>query len=86
MNCAGRLDLPSDIVAGVPRLELVGFREFSVEPHGGLLEYEKEQICISSTMGNICVFGNNLTIKLMNRERISVCGEILGIQLQENMR
>ena len=31
-----RIDLPVDALAGIPRMELIGSREFSMEPHGGL--------------------------------------------------
>ncbi len=31
------LDLPSDVVAGMPRIELLGDREFRMEYHKGIL-------------------------------------------------
>ena len=33
-----RLGLPTDIAAGLPRVELNGFRECSVDQHTGILE------------------------------------------------
>ena len=82
-NAAGRLDLPADVLAGVPRMEMTGFREFSIEPHQGLVEYEREQISISSDLGRIRILGSGLTIKLMNRQRITVCGNMAAVVLGE---
>ena len=34
-----QLELPAEIVAGLPRIEVTGTGELSIEPHRGLLEY-----------------------------------------------
>ena len=39
-------DLPADIVAGLPRLEMVGSRQLYLEHHTGLLAYTEEQIML----------------------------------------
>ncbi len=83
MDAAGHLDLPADILAAVPRMEVTGFREFSIEPHKGLLEYEKEQIGIETNMGKIRIIGTDLTIKLMNRNRITIFGDLHSVRLRE---
>ena len=41
------LDIPADILAGVPRLELVGDGELRLENHQGILAYGREEIHIS---------------------------------------
>ena len=84
MDAAGHLDLPADILAAVPKMEVIGFREFSVEPHKGLLEYEKAQIGIETNMGRIRIVGSDLTIKLMNRNRITISGELHSVCLRED--
>ncbi len=84
MDAAGYLDLPADVLAAVPRMEVTGMREFSIEPHKGLLEYEKERIGIETNMGRICVVGKDLTIKLMNRSKITVAGELYAVNLRED--
>ena len=84
IDAAGRMDLPADILANVPRMEVIGFREFSIEPHKGLLDYEKEQIGIETNLGKIRIVGNDLSIKLMNKSRVTVCGELHSVRLQED--
>ena len=78
-----RLELPADLLAGVPRLELIGTDLFRMEPHKGLLEYETTQISVASTVGRITVVGKELRIKQMNYAQITICGQIQGIWMGE---
>lgn len=76
------LDLPSDIIMGVPRIEILGQDQIHVEPHRGLLSYSQTEVVINSKLGNICVSGNNLRIKLMNHVRIVLDGHITNVSIQ----
>ena len=76
------LDLPGEVAAGQPNMELTG-ASFSMEPHRGLLEYETERIMIASSIGPVCIQGKHLAIQLMNRHRITIMGEIHGVYLTE---
>ena len=82
-SAADKLDLPADVLAGLPKMELTGFRQFSIEPHQGLLEYEKERISIKSDLGRIDIIGEDLRIRLMNSQRITINGRLRSIELQE---
>jgi len=75
--------LPADLIAGIPKLEVIGTQEFSIEPHNGLIEYATEQIQIETAIGSVVLGGKNLTIKLMNRKRITVYGNLYMVKLQE---
>ncbi len=76
-----RLDLPVDVVAGMPKVEIVGQQEFSMEPHDGLMAYSQTEILVTSKIGPIAVTGQNMTIKLMNQERIVIVGRLFGVAL-----
>ena len=80
---AGMLDLPADILAGLPRVEWVGLGDLSVEPHGGLLSYDPEEIKVSTRAGVLAVRGEKLSLKLMNSSRITVEGIIKSVELME---
>lgn len=82
-NTASFLELPADVLAGVPKMELTGFREFSIEPHNGLMEYEKDQILIETELGRVSLLGKDLTIRLMNSSRITIRGWLRAVELQE---
>lgn len=83
MQASQKLDLPSDVVAGIPRIELLGLSELSLEPHKGLLEYTEDRISVSTSIGNVTAVGTDLVIKRMNSSRITVVGAIHQILLME---
>ena len=78
-----RLELPADILTGMPRIEWVGNACISIETHRGLLEYDRTKISVASKMGRIEILGQELRIQLMNVSQITVCGRIRGVCLQE---
>lgn len=82
-EAAEYLDLPGDVLAGLPRMELTGFQEFAIEPHKGLIEYERKQITIETVVGRVGIAGQELTIRLMNSNRIVIGGRICGVELTE---
>lgn len=83
LQVSQKLDLPSDVLAGIPRIELIGLSEMSLEPHKGLLEYSEDRISVSTSIGNVIAVGTGLVIKRMNISRITVVGTIHHIQLME---
>jgi len=74
MKASSKLELPTDIIAGVPRIELIGKEQCSIEPHRGLLVYTEERICIETDSGIVNVVGNHMRIKQMNASRIVISG------------
>ena len=83
---AGTLDLPADVIAGLPKMELTGDAEFSMEPHKGLLAYEDRQIIVDSSLGPVQILGRDLSIKRMNQARITIMGTIDAVTLQDGDR
>ena len=51
-SVAELFDLPADVVAGLPRLELVGDRQLYLEHHTGLLAYSDTQIDANTAAGD----------------------------------
>ena len=77
---AGVLDLPADILAGLPRIDWVVGSELSVEPHNGLLSYGMEEITIQTRAGVLAVRGKELGLKLMNSSRITISGKVCSVE------
>ena len=75
------LDLPGDVVAGLPRIELIGSGELRMEGHRGILAYGPEEIHISGGKLVIKVRGSNLELKSMNASQLLITGEIDGVDL-----
>ncbi len=76
---AEALDLPGEVVAGVPRLEITGSRELRMENHRGILDYSSEEIRISGGRSEICVRGMELTLRAMNSRELLITGTILQV-------
>lgn len=75
------LDLPGDVVAGLPRLELTGSRELRMENHKGILAYGSEEIHISGGKMVVKVRGTDLELKAMNASQLLITGDIAAIEL-----
>ena len=75
------LDLPGDVVAGLPRLEITGSRELRMENHKGILAYGSEEIHVSGGKLVVKVRGSNLELKSMNASQLLITGEIDGVDL-----
>ena len=74
-------DLPADVVAGVPRLELVGTGELRMERHKGILAYGDREIHISGGTYVVKVTGEELELRAMTGLELLITGRITGIQL-----
>ena len=79
---AERLDLPGEVLAGQPRLELTGFSRLSVEHHRGVLEYTDEAVTVALPEGRVRVTGTHLSISLMNHAFVVVDGALRNVALE----
>ena len=81
-SAAQRMDLPADVLAGLPRIELTGFSQFSVEHHRGILEYTADAVTVAVSVGSVRVTGRDLTITLLNRDYVVVRGALEQVALR----
>ncbi len=75
-------DLPGDLVAGLPRVELIGDRQLRMEHHRGILAYGTEEIHISGGRIILKVRGEGLELRSMNAGALLITGRIQGIELE----
>lgn len=76
-------DFPSEILTGVPVLEIKGDTEAVIIRHRGVISYEEHEIRIASSLGCITVQGSGLVICQMNRERIQLRGTVCCVRIGE---
>ena len=74
-------DLPGDLVAGLPRVEITGSRELRMENHKGILAYGPEEIHVSGGKLIIKIRGSNLELRAMNAGELLITGDIAGLDL-----
>lgn len=75
------LDLPVDVVAGLPILELTGDRELRLEGYKGVLFCEKEEIQVDGGKWMLRVRGRGLEIRAMRERELLISGWITGLDL-----
>ncbi|HJA63906.1 MAG TPA: sporulation protein [Candidatus Intestinimonas stercoravium] len=80
-KAAERFDLPGDVVAGLPRMELLGDRQFRMENHQGILAYGTDEIHISGGKLIVKVRGEGLELRAMNGVELLITGRISGVDL-----
>ena len=73
-------DLPADVVAGLPRLEMVGSRQLYLEHHTGLLAYTEEQIDANTAAGVLRVRGQGLNLMAMTAGELRIGGKIDSVE------
>ena len=73
-------DLPADVVAGLPRLELIGSRQLYLEHHKGILSYSEERIDANTPAGVLRIGGHELTLLAMTGAELRVGGVILSLE------
>ena len=85
-SVAELFDLPADLVAGLPRLEMVGSRQLYLEHHTGLLSYSDTQIDANTAAGVLRITGQRLTLTAMTAEELRVGGRIDAVAWVEVIR
>ena len=76
VKAAKLFDLPADIAANLPHIELRGFEECSLDCHKAIIAYEPEKIIIAVNTGEVTIEGEQLELRHMHRDRLTVTGRI----------
>ncbi len=75
-EAAELFDLPADVVAGLPHVELVGNSQFYMEHHRGILSYSGEEIAINGDALIVRVRGTGLELVSMTGGALRIKGGI----------
>jgi len=81
-KAARKLEMPTDIVAGLPRLEIKGCRELYIENHRGILLYEGGEMHINGGQAVIKLKGDGFIIKAMNASELRIEGLLFSIEFE----
>lgn len=80
-KAAETFDLPADVIAGLPRLELVGDSQLRMENHKGILAYGTQEIHVSAGVFGVKICGEGLELRVMNALELLITGRITAIQM-----
>ena len=78
---AEALDLPLDVICDVPRCEIMGNSQISVENIRGILDYNESCIKINTTVGIVKIDGDELLIESISDESACVKGTLITYAL-----
>ena len=83
-TASARLDLPGDLVAGLSRVELLGFGSVTVEHHQGILRFGEDVLELQVPDGRLVLTGQDLTIRRMTAQELIVDGRFSALELRED--
>ena len=75
-------DLPGSLITNLPRIEISGGRQLSIEQHKGIIEYGPNEISVNAVNGIIKIRGDGLELKAMTVDRLLISGLLLGIEFE----
>ena len=79
-NLVEKLELPQDIVLGVPILTMQGNTELLIENHRGLLQYDTDEIRVRTKTFAVQIEGNELNIQEYRKDLLIIRGKIERMQ------
>ena len=78
-----RLDLPPEVAAGVPQVELYGSRQLYMAGHRGVISYSTEEVAVSGGSMTVRIIGKDLQLAAMTDGELRLTGHIDRVELME---
>ena len=78
-DMADMLDIPGQVLPGVPRITMTGRRRVLRENHGGIVRYSGELIELGGKT-RVIIRGSGLTLLAMNASDMVISGDILSAE------
>ena len=82
-GAAELFDLPADMVAGLPHVEVVGSGHFYLENHRGIRSYSGEEIDVNGDGMVIRVYGSGLELVSMTGDALRIRGTIQRVEWEK---
>jgi sporulation protein YqfC len=74
-RAADVLDLPGDVIAGLPRVEIIGGQELYMENHHGILEYGDSGVVVHGGRAIVRILGENIELTAMTASELRMKGK-----------
>ena len=81
-KAADILDLPQEVVAGMPRITVTGCRRVLVENHRGILEYGSEEIQVNGGKMVLVLRGRGLELRSLRATELLITGRLSGMEFE----
>lgn len=83
MDAVERLDLPPEVAAGVPQVEVYGNRQVYLSGHRGVISYTTEEVAVAGGNLTVTVRGRDLQLAAMTDRELRLTGFISQVELTE---
>lgn len=77
---SGKLNIPTDILAGAPILMATGKNQVCLENYKGIIEYNGNLIRVQTKICKISIEGKNLNIDYFTEDELRISGIIQSIK------
>lgn len=77
------VNIPKDVILGVPIIRMLGQEEFYIENYRGILEYTDTMIRVQTKIGQIQLFGKRLEILYYTNDEMKVVGYIEKLEYHQ---
>jgi len=81
-KAAEKLSFPADLVKGVPRLVMNGYRELTIGNYSELLEFGTQKVSVIYNGCVLSVEGDEMEIKNLRSDEMILSGTIFKIELK----
>ncbi|MCL2030685.1 MAG: sporulation protein [Oscillospiraceae bacterium] len=81
-RAAAAFNLPADLLAGLPKIEVTGLRETLIENHRGILRFGAEEVVVGGGTVNLVLRGDGFILRAMNARELRLEGLLFGIDIQ----
>lgn len=79
---AGALELPKDIIVGLPKVTIVGYLQVTVENHRGIVEFSSQRVRVAAGEGVVEIRGQDLTLRCVLPDEIILDGHIEAVAFE----
>ena len=76
---SGVMEIPKEVITGLPKISVVGNCELYLENHSGIIQYTCERIRLRTKTGELTICGKCLTLTGLTRDTLTINGEIKSI-------
>lgn len=76
------LELPAELVLGIPTVTVLGDREATVQNYKGIVEYDNSKVILNTSLGIFSLRGENLDIKTVTDDDITLEGRVTGFDIK----
>ncbi|NLT95800.1 MAG: sporulation protein YqfC [Clostridia bacterium] len=70
------LDIPKDVILDLPKITVIGDIQIYIENHRGIIEYSRELVRLSTSLGQLIIKGEDLILRNISIEEIYIDGKI----------